>query len=87
MLDRIKALWLGEPVLVAGALASVVVFLATKLGIVVDEQSVGAALLYVVPIIIGSAGARAKVSPHVGAIGPDNDTLLAQHEASSADES
>lgn len=76
MLDRIKALWATEPVAVTTALVAVVVFVAAKLGLVVDEQNVGEALALVLPVLLGGAAARQKVSPASGPVGPDSDSLL-----------
>lgn len=76
MLDQIKALWLAEPVRVVTALAAIIVFLAAKLGIVVDQQGVGEALLLVLPILLGGEGARAKVSPVRQETGQASDDLL-----------
>ena len=80
-MDTIKALWLAEPARVAGYVAALIVFLAASFGVVVDEQSVVAAILYVVPIIIGTESTRAKVTPVQPALGRANDDLLHEQGA------
>jgi hypothetical protein len=76
MLGYLRALWKGNPVRVASIAASGVVFAAAKAGVVLDEASVGEALLTVVPILLGGEVARAQVSPHVGDVGQPSDELL-----------
>jgi len=76
MLNRIKALWVTEPVALTTALVAVVVFVAAKLGILVDEQNVGEALGLVLPILLGGAAARTQVSPAPAPVGTPNDDLL-----------
>jgi hypothetical protein len=76
VIDYVRILWQREPARIVAALASLVVFAAAKVGLVVDEQSVGSALLLVLPILLGGEATRAKVSPIVGPVGPNNDYLL-----------
>lgn len=76
MLDRIRALWVTEPVLVVSSLVAVIVFVLAKLGVVVDPQNVGEALTIALPILLGGAVARHKVSPAIGPVGPPSDSLL-----------
>jgi hypothetical protein len=76
MLDRIKALWVTEPVAVTTTVAAIVVFVAAKLGILIDQQNVGEALGLILPILLGGAAARQKVSPAPATTGPDSDALL-----------
>ena len=77
----LRALWKGNPVRCASVAASVVVFGAAKAGVVLDEASVGEALLTVVPILLGGEVARAHVSPAVGEVGVPSDELLPLEQA------
>lgn len=76
MPDRIRALWANNPVRVITILASIVVFAAAKLGVVVDEQNVGEALALVLPILLGGEVARSQVTPYQGEVGTPSDELL-----------
>lgn len=59
----LENLYRREPVRVLSTVASAVVFVGAKLGVIVPEQSVLHALEYVVPIILSSEIARGHVSP------------------------
>lgn len=48
------------------AAAAAVIFAATKFGIVVDEQSLQAALAYALPILLAGQATHAKVEPVKG---------------------
>lgn len=63
LVNYVKNLYKTEPVVVFSAVAAAVVFVAANFGIVVDETSVLSALEYVVPILLGGAVARSKVTP------------------------
>lgn len=76
MLDTIRALWVTEPVRVLTLLTAAVVFAAAKLGVIIDEQSVGEALALIVPVLLAGEAARGKVSPAPADIGPASDALL-----------
>ena len=52
-----------EPARVIALGAALVVFLAAKFGLVVDEQSATVALAYVLPILLAGEGIRRKVTP------------------------
>lgn len=86
MLDRLRALWANNPVRVTAILASIVVFVAAKLGVVVDEQNVGEALAIALPIVLGGEVARSQVTPYVGEIGPPSDELLDLEQAPRPDD-
>ena len=74
---RVKALWQSEPTRVVSALVAVVMFVAVKVGVVIDETEVWKALVLMLPILLGGEGIRAKVSPAPPAnIGPASDDLL-----------
>lgn len=77
MLNRLRALWTTEPTRVIALAVAVIVFVAAKLGLVVDEQNVGEALALVLPVLLGGELTRSKVSPAPPAnIGPASDDLL-----------
>lgn len=76
MLDRIRALWATEPVRVVTILVAIVVFIAAKIGVVLDPQDVGDALLLLLPILLGGELARANVTPYMGPVGENSDALL-----------
>lgn len=59
----LQDLWRREPVRVVAVLASLIVFVLAKAGVVVDEQNVGEALLLVLPILFGGEAARDHVVP------------------------
>lgn len=62
--DALKGLYKQYPALANSVAASAVVFAAAKLGIVVDEQSVAAAVAYALPIILlGGVQTHRKVTP------------------------
>lgn len=63
MAQYLADLWRQNPVRVCTGLAAAVVFIAAKAGIVLDAQSVGAALLTIVPILIAGETARGHVIP------------------------
>lgn len=76
MLDRIRALWATEPVRVTTSTVAVVVFVAAKFNVVVDEAGLLEALALVVPILLGGEAARRKVQPYQGEVGTPSDELL-----------
>lgn len=53
----------ANPVRTSASIASVVVFVATQLGIVVDQQSVAQALLLIIPVLVSAEVSHRKVSP------------------------
>lgn len=67
ILARIRSalaeLWAKEPVAVTTTVASLVVFIAGSLGIVVPRAEVLQALADTLPILFGGAIARGHVSP------------------------
>lgn len=63
MIDRLLNLWYDEPARVIAILAAAVVFAATRIGIVVEEQSVTTALLLVLPVLLGGEATRSRVTP------------------------
>lgn len=63
ILELVRQLWRTEPVRAAGYLAALIVFVASYLGIVVDEQGLTNSLLYLVPIILSTEKARGQVTP------------------------
>lgn len=73
----LRALWATEPARVITVLVAVVVFVAAKAGVVINEQDVGEALAIVLPVLLGGEAIRSKVSPAVPVIGDDSDALLA----------
>lgn len=75
-MSMLRAVWETNPVRVTAIIASIVVFAATQLHVVLGEASVVESLGLVLPILLGGEAARSKVSPHPGEIGPDNDELL-----------
>jgi len=77
-MSYIRALWATEPTRIVTLLVAVIVFLAAKLGIVIDQDSVGEALLLTLPILLGGETVRQKVSPASPDTGPDSDALLAE---------
>lgn len=68
VLDRLIAYVRSEPVRTATLAASVVVFVAAKLGVVISEQSVLEALLLVLPILLGGQWARGNATPIVNQV-------------------
>lgn len=85
LLDQLRALWLAEPARVIAALAAVAVFVLAQLGVVVDEQSVGAALAIALPILLAGEATRARVSPAGPPIGPASDDLLTAEQPAEND--
>lgn len=77
-MNLLKALWVTEPARLIAALAALAVFVAAKAGVVVSEQDVGAALLIILPILLGGEAARTKVSPAPPPVDEDSDALLAR---------
>lgn len=75
-MNYLLGVWKNNPVRCASVLASIVVFAAAKLGVVLDEQSVGEALVAVVPILLGGELARGQVTPFTGEPGVPSDDLL-----------
>lgn len=63
MLDALRQVWRHEPVRCATVIASAVVFAAAKAGLVIDQQTVVNALLYVVPLVLAGEAARPHVVP------------------------
>jgi hypothetical protein len=63
LVNYVVNLYKTEPVVVLAAVASAVVFVAANFGVVVDQTSLLSALEYIVPILLGGAVARSKVSP------------------------
>ena len=63
MLDALRRLYNREPARVIAVVVSAVVALATALGIVVDEESLGEILSYVAVILLGGEATRRKVTP------------------------
>lgn len=63
MKQYLLALWRAEPARVTAAVAYLLVFLAAKAGIVIDEQSVIDALIIGLPILLGGEAARGQVVP------------------------
>lgn len=61
--DRLRAAWANEPVRIVTLLVAVIVFAAAKVGIVLDQEDVGSALLLIIPILLGGEAARSKVRP------------------------
>lgn len=51
------------PARVTSIIVAVIIFLAAKLGIVVDQQTLGASLAYVLPILLGGQIIHTQVSP------------------------
>ncbi len=76
MLQNLRAIYVTNPVRVITFAVALVIFLAAKLGVVVDEQNVGEALLLILPVLLGGEAARQQVSPAAGEVGPDSDSLL-----------
>lgn len=76
MLTTLRAVWATEPVRVLTVLSAVVVFIAAKAGVIIDEQNAGEALALILPILLGGEAARRRVSPAPGDIGPASDALL-----------
>ncbi len=76
MLNYLRVIYVTNPVRVITFAVALVIFLAAKLGLVVDEQNVGEALLLILPVLLGGEAARQQVSPAVGEVGPDSDSLL-----------
>lgn len=60
---KLIALWRANPVRIGAVIAAVVVFIAAKAGIVLDEASVSQALAIVVPVLLAGEVARAHVVP------------------------
>lgn len=56
-------LFRAEPARVCAIVAAVVVFVAAKCGVVLDEQSVTGALLEVVPFLLAGEAVRPHVVP------------------------
>lgn len=63
MIDRVKQLWAREPARVVAVLVAVIVFAASKAGVVLDERSVADALVLILPVLVGGEVTRASVSP------------------------
>lgn len=62
-LELARRIWRAEPVRTAGYLAALVVFVAAKLGVVVDEQDLVTSLLLILPVVLGVEKARGEVMP------------------------
>lgn len=62
MLDRLKALWATNPVRVTAITASLIVFIAAKAGVVIDQPDVLEALALALPVLLGGEVARSQVS-------------------------
>lgn len=58
-----RGLYAREPVRVAAAVVSAVVFVAAKAGLVLDAQTTAVAAAIVLPILLGGEVARKKVTP------------------------
>ena len=63
MLDFVRSVYGREPALVRAGLVAVVVFVAAKFGVVLSEQDVGTALLYVLPVLGLGVAVRPAVTP------------------------
>ncbi|MGH7267344.1 MAG: hypothetical protein ACREMB_21190 [Candidatus Rokuibacteriota bacterium] len=63
MLDYLRDLHRREPARTAAFVVSALVAVCSALGIVVDEQSVGEVVAYVLPILAGGEATRRKVRP------------------------
>lgn len=63
IIDRAAALWRNEPALVITSLAAAVVFLAAKAGVIIDQQTLIDSLGIVLPVLLGGAVIRRKVTP------------------------
>ncbi|MGH2955094.1 MAG: hypothetical protein ACRDK9_13965 [Solirubrobacterales bacterium] len=63
MLDAILRLARREPARTAALAVSALVAVCSALGIVVDEQSLGEIVAYVLPIFLGGEATRRKVRP------------------------
>lgn len=62
---KVQQVWKDEPVAVITTVTSVVVFVCARVGVVVPEQTIAHAVAYLVPILLGGAAARKRVSPAV----------------------
>ena len=62
-LELARRIWRAEPVRTAGYLAALVVFVAAKLGVVIDEQDLVTSLLLILPVVLGVEKARGEVMP------------------------
>lgn len=76
MLDRLRAAWANNPVRLTAITASIVVFAAAKLGVVIDQADVLEALGLALPVLLGGELARSQVTPYQGPVGPPSDELL-----------
>jgi hypothetical protein len=64
ILDLVKQVYRDYPAMVNSALAAAVVFVAAKLGVVVDKQSAVASIAYALPIVLlGGVKTHRKVTP------------------------
>lgn len=63
IIAAIREAWATEPVRVLTVVATVITFLAAKLGIVVDERSILEALEFVIPVLGLGFFARKQVTP------------------------
>lgn len=63
LLQALRDLWRREPARVAAVIAYVVIVIAAKAGVVVDEQSALAAVLIGLPILLGGEAVRGQVVP------------------------
>lgn len=63
LLERVRVVWQEEPARFVAGVVAAVVFVAARFGVVVDEQSLGAALLIVVPILLGGEVTHQHVPP------------------------
>lgn len=62
-LSTLRNAWDHEPAHVVSVGVSIIVFVCAKVGIIVPQQSVGAALALILPVLLGGALIRSQVTP------------------------
>lgn len=65
-----KAVYKREPARVLSVITAVVVFVCAKTGVVVPAQSIGDALAFALPILLGGEAIRSQVSPAAVPVSP-----------------
>jgi hypothetical protein len=87
MLDRLRALYQREPARLIAIIVAVVLFVANRVGLVLDDAGLGEAIGVALFVLLGGEVTRSKVSPAAPEIGPDSDALLAAaHGRTGSDE-
>lgn len=76
MLDRLRSLYRREPARLIALLVAVLIFVANRVGLVLDEAGLGEAIGLALFVLLGGEVTRSQVSPAPPEVGPDSDALL-----------